>query len=172
MTWICSLRPDVALMVLSGEPTVLLAPPELEKCRGKLAIHAGTCETQNDRDDCWDRIFELGWSPEDMPEGALVGWAKVSKVIRYDNNTFMTDYNKHCYSSPSLQQFKDDNEWLDDVYGLYLEEVHILKVPIEGIGKDKAHGSWWEPEIPLDTIGLKTLFEAESVEIDSVLPKV
>jgi len=165
-TWICSLRPDLALMVLTGEPTVLLAPDIVIKCK-KLAIHSAACTSDSDRSECWKRIIQMGWHPEDMPEGSLVGWAKIEKVIRYDNNTFAADIDKHCYSSPHLQVFKEKSEWYDDVYGLYLQDVHILKDPIIAIGQDKTEGYWWEAENPFDEIALKRLFEIESIAIDS-----
>ena len=166
--WICSLRPDVALMVITGEPSVLISP-SLDGYKGRLAIHAASCTDEDDRKDSYKRIIEMGWSPEDVPEGSLVGWCKIDKNIEYDTNTFAADFNNHCYSSHRLEDFKKQEEWLDAVHGLHLADMQILKMPIMGIGKLKVHGEWWTPDNPFDLLCLKQCFEAEALALESTL---
>jgi hypothetical protein len=166
--WICSLRPDMALMVITGEPSVLLSP-SLDAYKGKLAIHASSYLDEEDEKDSFKRIIEMDWSPEDVPAGSLVGWCKVEKNIEYDTNTFADDLNKHCYSSHRLDIFKQQEEWLDAVHGLHLAEMQILKEPIMGAGKTRVHGEWWQSDNPFDLLCLTQCLKSDAVDLAAIL---
>jgi hypothetical protein len=70
----------------------------------------------------------------------------------------MADYNKHRSITPNLQQFRRDNQWYGDVFGVHLENVNIRALPIIWIGEYQKPGTWWQPGVPLDSIGCKILF--------------
>ena len=155
MNWIYSMRPDVALMVLDSEINILFSPI---KITGKVAIHTTFYEDKNEQVECDQMIRDMGYEPDNIPEGSLMGWAKVKKCIVYDDNSFMADYNKHRSITPNLQQFRQDNQWYGDVFGVHLENINIQALPIIWIGEYQKPGTWWQPGVPLDSIGCKILF--------------
>ena len=155
MNWIYSMRPDVALMVLDGEINILFSPI---KITGKVAIHTTFYENKNEQINCDQMIKDMGYEPDHILEGSLMGWAKVKECIVYDDNSFMADFNKHRSITPHLQQFRRDNQWYGDVFGVYLENINIPALPITWIGEYQKPGTWWQPGVPLDSIGCKILF--------------
>jgi hypothetical protein len=155
MNWIYSMRPDVALMVLDGEINILFSPI---KITGKVAIHTTFYGDKEEQIKCDQIIRDMGYDPDYILEGSLMGWAKVKGCIVYDDNSFMTDFNKHRSITPNLQQFRRDNQWYGDVFGVYLENINIPALPIIWIGEYQEPGTWWQPGVPLDSIGCKILF--------------
>ncbi len=155
MNWIYSMRPDVALMVLDSQINILFSPI---KITGKVAIHTTFYEDKKEQIKCDQMIRDMGYEPDHILEGSLMGWAKVKECIVYDDNSFMADYNKHRSITPNLQQFRQDNQWYGDVFGVYLENINIPALPIIWIGEYQKPGTWWQPGVPLDSIGCKILF--------------
>ncbi|PMB08213.1 hypothetical protein CEN49_10650 [Fischerella thermalis CCMEE 5273] len=158
-----SLHPDEALKVAIGEIRIILTT-EVETKR-KILIHACSYATIEDENIGYREIAQLGFSPEEIPTNAIIGWAKIAEIKTYNAATFAIDGQLHGHGF-DLNQFINDEGWQGEtVYGYVLEEHHYLNLPIMGIGSEYQHGDFWEAQSPFEIVCFERALNTGSVNI-------
>ncbi|MBN3945926.1 MAG: hypothetical protein HWQ38_05325 [Nostoc sp. NMS7] len=158
-----SLRADEALKIAIGEIRIILST-EVESKR-KILIHSCSYSTIEDENIAYKRIAEIGFSPEEVPRNAIIGWARIAEIKTYNAATFAIDGNLHGHGI-DLNDFITQQGWQGQtVYGYFLEDHHILKIPVMGIGTEYEHGDAWEAVSPFQLVCFERALNTESIDI-------
>ena len=158
-----SLHADEALKIAIGEIRIILST-EVEAKR-KIIIHACSYATIEDENIGYRAIAQMGFSPEEVPTNAIIGWAKIAEIKSYNAATFAIDGKLHGHGV-DLNQFMEGEGWQSrTIYGYVLEDHHYLSLPIMGVGSEYQHGDFWEAVSPLEIVGFESALSANSVDI-------
>jgi hypothetical protein len=158
-----SLHGDEALKVAIGEIRIILST-QVESKR-KIIIHSCLYATMEDENIGYRAIAQMGFSPEEVPTNAIIGWAKIAEIKTYNAATFAIDGKLHGHGV-DLNQFISDEGWQGQtVYGYVLEDHHYLKLPIMGVASEYQHGNLWEAISPFQIVCFERALNAESVDI-------
>lgn len=168
-TLITSLLPDHALGVLTGAMTLLLSDRPLDYS-GRLIIQTVPYPSDSAEQIGLENFAALGFSPDDCPVQAFLGWVTIGKIKAYQSDTeFSRDRDRH-HRSESLQLLKA-RSGIQTVYGIELSEPHWLVQPVlEAPGPDEAN-AFWTPYTSLEKIAAKLVFSKgrKALDINQVM---
>ena len=162
-----SLYPDEALKLAIGEIRIILST-KAERKR-KILIHACSYASLEDENIGYKAIAQLGFSPEEIPFNAIIGWAKIKEIKEYNTANFAIDNKLHGHGT-DLNHFINEEGWQGQIiYGYVLEKHHYLSLPIIGVGDEYQHGDFWEAQSPFETVCFERALNVNSVDIEEAV---
>lgn len=159
--------PHMAFNTLAGAPVVLFTDdPEVARYTGRVVIHSGRYASGQDMKAGYEILKEAGWSEEDAPQVALIGYCRIKSgtTVEYDEQRFQKDRQLHGMPDMTLDAMLRRLNW-QQAWGLKLQDPHWALEPIfkvrESPEESVQDGAFWLPDQPYQYEAFKMLVKKE-----------